>query len=167
MVNFPVGFLTGSIIVAVLAYHDFHRPFEPSVFRAYVVLGRYLLALAIYVLSYLFLYSILIQLFGIFVRWWSSFSSYATFIPEQSFVDIINSSTRGVAILAVCTIVLITYLSLPVLSSLVLTARQGAQRLAYYPRSLEAMLDVLDEVPFSFQFGGGRQFNARITAVWC
>jgi hypothetical protein len=122
MVNFLVGFLSGSVIVAVLAYHDFHRPFEPSVFRAYVVLGRYLLALAIYVLSYLFLYSVLIQIFGIFVRW-SSFSICATFIPEQPFVDIINNSTRGVAILAVCTIVLINYISLPVLSSLVLTAR--------------------------------------------
>ena len=39
MVNFLVGFLSGSVIVAVLAYHDFHRPFEPSVFRAYVRFG--------------------------------------------------------------------------------------------------------------------------------
>jgi hypothetical protein len=143
---YPPAVLIGVILVAVLAFHDFHWPYDRLKLRYAVSERRYVLAAAMYVGTHIILFLLLT---GILQSLLVGIQHY--FGDHAGIFGIEDGRPQGVRQTSlVLAVLLLTVLPhVPGMRGPFATLRHFAQEVALYPKSVQLLMTIFASAPFT------------------
>jgi hypothetical protein len=143
---YPPAVLIGIILVAVLAFHDFHLPYDRLKLYYAVSRRRYVVAVAMYVGAHIILFLLLT---GIIQSLLVSLQHY--FGDHAGIFGVEHGQPQGVrqSSLVLAILLLIVFPHLPGTRGPFARLRHFAQEVAIYPKSVQLLLTIFATAPFT------------------
>jgi hypothetical protein len=149
---YPAAAAIAAVIVAVFAFRDFHRPYDPLKLRYAVSRPHYLLAAAIYIEANIILFAVTIMAVQRLLMLMPQLSGYAA-----SQAEMLPAIRQTSLMLSILLVVAAPYL--PLTRGLFRQLRRFVHALALYPRSVQLLMTALATAPFKPQAGTDEQLD--------